>query len=334
MKQSEAKKQAFFSIPSKTFLIGEYAVLIGAKAILLNTHPCFLFSITDKSHKKPFDLYASRLKIHPQSPAGQWLKRYPKIAKAYHIEAYDPHDGKGGFGFSSAQFSLMYLLGEGLGLYKKGVGDTLKNCVDKGSQLSITKGSAENKKAESLFSLWKSYRGLAFEGLPPSGADLVSQWMGEVCVFSLNPFQAHSSPWPFPDLDFFLVQTGVSLNTHQHLKNLDKEMLRDLSSELANIINSSISFMKAKDQKGFAITLKQYSLCLEKYGLIHPKTLIFLQQIQQLKEVIVAKGCGAMGAEVVAVFFVPKDKQKVRAFLNDKNIVAETHHLASSFSLF
>lgn len=59
-----------FSLPSKTFLVGEYGVLARGGALLFNTHPCFEFK------------------------DGQF---------------FDPHQHKGGFGASSAKWLFQHL---------------------------------------------------------------------------------------------------------------------------------------------------------------------------------------------------------------------------------
>ena len=343
MNQNKIKKTpAFFiSVPSKTFLIGEYAVLEGARAILINTHPRFWFSITSRNPQKFATLTTklasliakSDLKtksapqiesasvqnmlymdLHPQSPAGQWLKKYPEIGQAYRIKVYDPHKGKGGFGFSSAQFNVVYLLGWLLELY--GTGDQ--------------ENSPLNKEDKNLFSLWKCYRELNFQGVTPSGGDVISQWKGEVCCFSSKPFQSQSFLWPFKDLDFFLFRTNVSLSTHEHLKNLS---IKKSFSDLHDIAKKSVSCMEKKDPKGFVLALNQYSSCLEKKDLVHPKTKRFLKQIRLFKEVKVARGCGAMGAEIVAVLFAPHDRLKIKTLLKSSSVVPHSHHLTCGLSV-
>ena len=395
---TQSNKSSFFiSVPSKTFLMGEYAVLEGAPAILINTQPYFLFSITSQNHKGSMALRHrlslpwsqtqqskkqvqgkktehikkwSPLQVQAQSPAGQWLQQYPEIKQAYHIKAYDPYKGQGGFGYSTAQFNVMYLLGWILDLYEK-------KTLNQDMKPEIANTININIKEKTLFSLWKAYRGLNFEGLVPSGADLISQWMGEVCVFYPKPFEVRSLSWPLPGLDFFLVRTGVTLNTHQHLNQIGsrvagktrgagrgqdcalsiKILCQDVEhtfsnkngakskplsafpklakcfADLTKISQSAVSCIETKNQQGFISALSQYSVCLKDRNLVHPKTMKLVQQISSLKEVIVARGCGAMGAEVVAVFFAPQDKEKVRAFLGNQNIVACSHHITSGLSL-
>ena len=278
------------SFPGKTFLIGEYAVLEGAPAVLLNTTPRFDFSITEQKGKNCF---------HPESPAGQWLNRHPEILESFSIEYQDPYEGRGGFGFSGAQFNLVYLLKEML------EGKTFEE--------------------SDLSKMWKAYRGLSFKNQKPSGADIVSQWLGGVCLFSFDPFEAYSMSWPFPDLDFFLIRTEVKLNTWEHLDQIKEKDFSVLSS----IVKKAVAYMDRSDKKSFVSTLDEYTGELEKRGLVHQTTRSFLDKVRKIKSVITAKGCGAMGAEVVAVFFDSRDKEEVRASLKNKNIIADSNNLTS-----
>ena len=276
------------SFPSKTFLIGEYAVLEGAPAVLLNTKPRFSFSITERKGENCF---------HPQSPAGQWLNLHPEILKSFSIEYRDPYEGTGGFGFSSAQFNLVYLLGEML------KGNTIEN--------------------NNLLQMWEAYRGLIFASRKPSGADIISQCLGGVCLFSFNPFEAYSISWPFADLDFFLIRTEVKLNTWEHL-----DQIKDGNfSVLSSVVKKAIACMDKSNKEGFISALDEYALELQKQGLVHQNTESFLHKIKKIKPVITAKGCGAMGAEVVAVFFDPKDRDEVQIDFKNKNIIANSNNL-------
>lgn len=87
-----------WSIPAKTFLLGEYAAIAGQAAIVLTTAPCFELSLSDKP-----GLYG----IHPDSPAGKWWLQHgqPDMGLQWH----DPYQGRGGMGASSAQFLGAYL---------------------------------------------------------------------------------------------------------------------------------------------------------------------------------------------------------------------------------
>jgi mevalonate kinase len=85
-----------WSIPAKTFLLGEYAALHGGPAIVLTTTPCFDVGLSHE-HISPA--------IHPDSPAGLFWK---KTGISSQLTWNDPYHGIGGLGASSAQFLGAY----------------------------------------------------------------------------------------------------------------------------------------------------------------------------------------------------------------------------------
>ena len=266
---------------------------------MVNTKPRFCFEIREGQNLNS--------DFHPQSPAGQWLEQHPQIQ--YNIKPYDPHSFQGGFGFSSAQFNLVYLLSEAL----------KEDKVLEAGQIPEV----------NLLQMWTDYRSLDFKGHTPSGVDVVSQWVGKVCVFSLDPFNVDSLDWPFKDLDFFLVRTGIKLDTWEHLR----EIKIGGFSELTDIAKGAILSVKNEDAKEFVLALNEYSACLEKKSLIHKNTSLFLNKLKKVKSIITAKGCGAMGAEVVVVFFDPKDKSEVELALREYSIVAKREDLTYGINI-
>jgi mevalonate kinase len=169
-------------IPAKTFLLGEYAAITGASAIILTTSPCFELSLSDKT-----GLHG----IHPDSPAGRWW------AACGHQDAgllwHDPYQGRGGMGASSAQFLGTYLASMYL-----------------------------QKKVANQQDLLDAYVQSAWfgQGLRPSGYDVLAQ-SRQGCVY-INRQKAlyQSYSWPFPDIAFLLVHTGTKLATHHHLQTM------------------------------------------------------------------------------------------------------------------
>ncbi len=282
----------YISFPSKTFLIGEYAVLEGAPSILINTHPRFWFSIVKKKNNGEGTVF------HFDSAAGQWMKKHEEITQNYHIKTIDPHGGKGGFGLSSAQFDLVYLLSL-----------ILKKCSLVETDLS---------------QMWRSYRKLQFEGYKPGGADIVSQWVGGVCLFTCEPFSVRSITWPFLHLDFLLVRTGATLKTWEYLTDLSS---RGEWPELSRIAREAMNAMDQFDRDAFVSAVKEYSDRLANLRLVHEATNKLLKKIDGISSVIVAKGCGAMGAEVVCVFFDPKNREEIKLALKEETIVADSSQL-------
>jgi mevalonate kinase len=83
-------------IPSKTFLIGEYAVLDHGQALIVAHQPCFQLHSQD-THDTTIAGIAA------ESPSMR-LFHQQKILPERQLTFQDPHHGAGGFGASSAQF--------------------------------------------------------------------------------------------------------------------------------------------------------------------------------------------------------------------------------------
>ena len=86
-----------WSIPAKTFFLGEYAAIAGAPAIVLTTTPCFEVTLTDEPGLQG---------IHPDSPAGRFWAEHGSVDRG--LLWHDPYHGRGGLGASSAQWLGAY----------------------------------------------------------------------------------------------------------------------------------------------------------------------------------------------------------------------------------
>lgn len=169
-------------VPAKTFLIGEYASLLGEGAIILTTSPLFELSVNNTREL---------INIHIESPAGQfWLKHLSNIG----FKWQDPYLGLGGLGASSAQF---------LGIY-------LAYCYFSKVQFD------ENELLTNYFHC--AYLG---EGSKPSGYDVLAQTMDKCVYINRNKNLLQSYTWPFTNLGFLLIHTNKKLATHEHLKNIN-----------------------------------------------------------------------------------------------------------------
>lgn len=171
-----------WSIPAKTFFLGEYAATQAAPAIILTTMPCFEVNLT---HTPQLD------GIHPDSPAGRlWLKQgYMDKGLSWH----DPYRGRGGLGASSAQYL--------------------------GTWFAI---QAIKNKRFSQEAMLNSYFQLAWHGMGvrPSGYDVLAQ-SREGCVYIHHQQKDYQTwSWPFDDLAFILIHSGQKIATHQHLQSL------------------------------------------------------------------------------------------------------------------
>jgi mevalonate kinase len=165
-------------IPAKTFLLGEYAAVAEASALIITSTPCFELTITSE---------AKLSGIHPESPAGLWwLHKNVREGLFWN----DPYYGQGGLGASSAQF---------LGAY-------LANC-----HLDNTPPDLNQLLCAYYESSWTG------QGLRPSGYDVIAQSQQGCVYINKQQKEIISFDWPFQELEFFLIHTGKKLATHHHL---------------------------------------------------------------------------------------------------------------------
>jgi mevalonate kinase len=254
-----------FSISAKTFLLGEYAALQGYPAILLNTTPCFELSITDELTLEG---------IHPHSPAGQFWKRFGPQDKG--LRFYDPYQGLGGLGASSAQF---------LGAYQ--------------AYLACQNQRLDFRSLLEMYELF-TWNG---QGIKPSGYDVLAQLYNSCVYVSRHPLAVSSLDWSFEHLSVVLLHTGVKCVTHTHLHQL--ETLPDLQA-LGHLVHMAKDAIENKQASILIHCINAYEELLQTFGWVMPSTRQWLDKLKSYPGVLAAKGCGAMGSDVM-LFLVKKD---------------------------
>ena len=278
------------SCPAKTFILGEYAVLDGGPALIMNTAPRFICRL----QKSPGPHSSS---LPDNSPAGQWALKNKQDFQSTQMDWFSAYGQKGGLGFSSAQFNILYaysfILREG--------------AIDQISPREI----------------WRSYRSLQFEGFMPSGADVISQWVGGVGVFEQNPFSVETLTSSLPDLHFLILRTGEHFATYRYLKDFK---LGDVSN-LKRIAEEGIKAIKKQDEEAFVSAVNDYRRELERKHYLTAKSRDILEKISHIKAVRAFKACGAMGAETLIVFYSRKDEEEVRRKTSFLECVADETRL-------
>lgn len=213
------------------------------------------------------------VKFHPQSPAGLLSKK--KLLG----RILDPYSGRGGMGLSTAEFLFQSLqeLGPIEGLHDK----------------------------SSLLSVWRHYRQL-HEHLKtiPSGVDLLTQALGGYVVTELSQSKLEKvETWPLSDLDWALLITGEKLKTHEHLT---QDFSKLNFTEAIRIAKSVVESFKNKQAAEFVTHLNSWAEWLIRSGLQATHTKNLITKLKLELPIILAKGCGAMGADTVFILF---DKQ-------------------------
>lgn len=280
-----------WSIPAKTFLLGEYAALAEASALLLITAPCFELTLTTQE---------KLAEIHPESPAGLWWQQQnSKQGLLWH----DPYAGRGGLGASSAQFLASYLAG-------CFVNNTIPDL---------------NKMLSAYYE--SSWFG---KGLRPSGYDIIAQSQQGCVYINKQQKMIKSYNWPFQDLSFFLIHTGMKLATHHHL--LDST-LPDQIDYLSFLVDEAKQAFEQVDSQQLITTINSYHQKLTELNLVAEHSLKFISEFKKYPEILAIKGCGALGADVLLLVTsaekaqILTDKLKIQNWTilaTEKNIYFQT----------
>lgn len=262
------------SCPSKTFLIGEYSALIAGPTIVVNTRPRFCLHVISKDAEQ----HSINRGVKKHSPAGKFLHSYRKTFQQLNYEFRDPHTGHGGFGASSAQFLLFY-----------GLKKWLQN-----PRRFNTKNIDPNR-------LINDYIACAWDGsgLAPSGTDLLSQLYGNIVFYHRADQTLQRYHWTFQDIDFLLMRTGNKIPTHQHLKTL-----HDFNSDNLQrlVLQAKLAFDKT-DKNLLISSINDYADELQSLNLVSESTNELLATIKMQTPILAAKGCGALGADVILIIF-------------------------------
>jgi mevalonate kinase len=298
------------SVGSKTFLVGEYAALLKSPCILLNTTPRFSLELRHKHN----EFIAHHDNFNSITPAGKFLHIHYKDFEHDDIQFFDPHYGRGGFGASSAQFALLYL-------------------AQKYKNKSLLSSTKDKNNLEEISGIIEAYQQYAWNGLgsKPSGADVISQLHGHICYIDFAKGKTETFDWPFEQLDFFLVHTNNKLATHEHLK-----FVKSIDCEPLNSITAhAYQAFKLNDPYLLIDSINAYSMALEKQGYVVANTQKILTELKKQDIILAAKGCGALGADVLLIVYAIEKQSQVKNWLNLRgfNIMASKKDITSGYNI-
>lgn len=262
-----------FFTKSKTFLIGEYSVLFGGKAIVLTTFPEFSLKI-----EKSENSFINGISEH--SPAFLFYLKHIDIFQNISINFFDPHNGGGGFGASSAQFALLYKLYLQLINKKFRIDDFLET-----------------------YKIMASTEGKVY----PSGADCLAQFHNQHIYFDATTNYLTGIQWSFSDISFSIFKTNIKVPTHFHISQLnieDKLKIKNLEkfTETAKFAISS------KNHKLLYYSIQTFYELLCGFGLVIDDTQKIVRRLLDYDFILAAKGCGALGADTIIIIH---DKKKL-----------------------
>jgi mevalonate kinase len=269
--------KSLLSVPSKAFLIGEYAVLSGAPAIVATFSPRFTLGPRNHSEQKAV--------FHPDSPAGRLLKanRWEGI-----WEFRDPYLGAGGFGGSTAEFLLGYAISQ------------IK------SEHSIQAPVCD----EDAWHAWSRYKEFTPQA---SGADLIAQWLGGTVHVDLK--EASAKRMELGDLGRCILifsaahQEDRKVKTHEHLAN-DATAKFKASQYLLLLIERAHDAIGRGNVHQFTSSINQYGDLLREAGFEIEATTRDREAIIRIPGVIGVKGTGALQADGLVVVVDPLELDK------------------------
>lgn len=268
------------SVPSKTFLLGEYAVLNQGPGITIATLPRFELSLLKQPKKGRVEGIAA------ESPGGKYMKAYPNVFNNYVVEFRDYHQGKGGFGASSAQFLM----------------------------LTAFRHHLMNESLETNFLLDEFIKFSSCENeLAPSGVDVIGQMYGNICFYHKRNHILKNFSWSFNDIDYCLIHTGKKLNTHTHLRNFKTVDTTDLEE----ITLKGLQSFEESNSKVLTLAIQIYASLMKEKMLVTEHTQKMLDKLKT-SEILAAKGCGALGADVILIIY-ERGNHEVITWLKNQN---------------
>ncbi len=287
------------SSPAKTFIIGEYLATAEGQCVVATTGPRFTLS-QEANRVSTFE--NSVLGSVAESPAGllkQWAYQAAaaagesqvgplseKLDQVFQAQMLD--QGKelglfsGGFGASSSEFLLSYyLIAPHLGLDKN------------------------------PWKVWALYRELTHRAneVSPSGADILAQWRGGIQFID---FQKRSSLDLSPVMDWSKISifsatspstalgSARKVATHQNLAQFKGLAHRD-HERLSEIVEQALEAIFGANLRSLGSALVRYADALAALGLEVDSARADREFFMQFKEVMGAKGAGAMLADSLVV---------------------------------
>jgi mevalonate kinase len=275
-------KDLVLKVPGKTFFAGEYLALLGGPTLVAATEPHFEIRIRPHNSKNHFRAPT----FHPSSPAGKLYRAYANFFEQFLFGWRSPY-GSGGFGASTAEFIALHAL------------------LQMRETLWI-----EQERHFDLHQMLKAYRSFAADPQSrwvPSGADLVAQVRGGINFFENRSGQIQTFAWPFGGLGFAIVKTGVKQPTHEHLQTLGDFKSEGLRQATEGLCRS----LRSLDEEAWIDSVNQLSEELKSLGFVAPLTEEILSLTRKMP-VLAAKGCGALGADVIVVFYKKENAAAVR----------------------
>lgn len=274
-KDSRLLNLANFSYPGKVFILGEYGILAGSRAVVATVSQKFQFAEGGNS-------------FYAESPAGKWLSRFPKAPSLRCVDSTPAILSAGGFGASTAQFLAAY---------------------------SLTSGEHDFASSAYLQKCWRDYREITGGKASGADLIAQAVGKPVLVQIKNVGIPSETIEWNTVDLQGIPVfifsvahQEGRKVATHLHLDQ-ENQSLKDTNwiQDLDLIVTSGVHAIQNKDFIKIGKCFTDFSQALRNKNIELDKTAEDLTKLMQVKGVLGAKGCGALQADAIAVVYDPSD---------------------------
>jgi len=165
----------------------------------------------------------------------------------------------------------------------------------------------------------------------PSGADLIAQIQGGITYFNKATDQYSVFTWPFKHMGFYLLRTGKKIATHEHLQTLQPfpyQALQDCCTQ-------AMAAWQQSNAENFAKYINHYGELLQAQHFVHPRTQTLLTHIKQQAGILAAKGCGALGADIVLALVAINKKDAFSSWAKQQalTIIADETALSNGLQI-
>lgn len=315
------------SWPSKTFVLGEYAVLRGYPGTVICSQPRFEaelhFEIKKNEGQSNLLIFEG---FSVAGPAQKYQSALVEISKLFlernlcpqiRVTLKDPHGGRGGFGSSAAELLALWTMEQFLNFLIKGMNSADGAAFEVGFQDYLKSLLSQ---VNTRVAILDTIRHRVSPFSIGSGSDILAMITGGLCRVMPKQNEARRLKVSNSEsLVCLIFRTGFKVATHEHVQDLSDDFLDLVSGGLPHhdIVDASENQMTE--------SAHQWGKHLVREGLCLKETQEKVKVLAELPGVKTAKGCGAMGADSVLVFCSQESSEQVKAIAKslDLELVAQ-----------
>jgi hypothetical protein len=131
--------------------------------------------------------------------------------------------------------------------------------------------------------------------------------------FERNTGKLQTFAWPFQEMEFFLLKTTEKLPTHEHLNSLSEFNFEPMQVPM-QMLRQGLSDV---NWDLFLAGLRDFRGQIQANAWLSHASAKLIHKLESNPEIIFAKGCGAMGADVLFILFQKKDILPVKKIVAD-----------------